>query len=158
MAAPTVGTRTTPGGKILENGHPIRICFSLDPDISFKEITLTPPSALGGDPIDITTQWNSTKRTKAPRTLHDTGNASGTCAFDAAIITLIYAIINIPQTITYQYADGTKEAHYGWLQDFVRNEMSEGAMPTANYSIVHSNWDSVNDAESGPTVVDIAGT
>lgn len=158
MAAPTATARQTPVGRKLENGKTIKITFSADPDVSLFEISITPPGADGGDPIDTTTQWNVAKRTKSPRNLHDTTDGAAVCAYDPNVLSQLYAMINVPQTITYLYWDGSTEYHYGYLRSFAKNEMSEGNMPTMNVTIVHTNWDHVNDVEAEPGVTSVAGT
>jgi hypothetical protein len=158
MAAPSATARQTPVGKKLENGKTIKITFSLDPDVSIWEINITPGGTDGGDPIDTTTQWNTRRRTKSPRNLINGTDGSGTAAYDPQCQAQLDAMVNVPQTITYLYWDGSTEARFGYLRSWAKNEMSEGNMPTMNFVIVHTDYDTVNDVEADPVVTSVAGT
>lgn len=158
MAAPSATVRSAPAGIKLEDGFSTKITFALDPDISFWEKTVQPPSLDGGDPIDTTTMHNVDWRTKAPRQLITSGDGSSTVAYDPAVYSQILAIVNRPTTITYTLPDGSSYAIYGFLQKFEPSALAEGEMPEATVTIVHTNWDATNRVEAAPVLTSVSGT
>lgn len=158
MAAPAATARTTPVGIKLEDGFSTKITFSRDPDVSFWEISVTPPGWEGGDPIDTTTMFNSVFRTKAARNLKEQTEASATVAYDPQVKTQIQELLNAEGTVTVHYPDGSSEAFYGYLKTFEHQENSEGEFPQADITIVPTQWDPANRVEAGPTVVSVSGT
>lgn len=158
MAAPTPTTRQTPVGRVLKDGHPSKITFAADPDVSFWEKSLTPGGFDGGDAIDLTTFFNVTYRRKTPRSLIDLTACSGTCLYDPNVITQIDDLINVETTVTITFKDGTTWAEYGWLKSFTPQEMTEGEPPMADFEVELSGWDNTNNVEAGPAVASIAGT
>lgn len=153
MAVASV-TRTTPGGTMLKDGYSTKIGFEDDLDIEFWEKTVTPGGYDGGDPIDITTMWNSAVRTKASRTLYDSTDGSAVVAYDPIAIESIKSIINVESIITYSFPDGSTDSRYGYLRSFEPNELAEGSHPEATVSIVHTNRNADTDAEEAGTIVD----
>lgn len=158
MSAPVATARGTPSGIKLKDGYSTKITFSSAPSISLWEKTVTPPGVDGGDAIDQTTMHNVTWRTSAPRSLKTLTEGQMTCAYDPGVITTIVAQINVEQTITVTFPDGSTEAFYGWLRTFEPQEVSEGNQPEANCAFTPSNFDPVAHVEAGPTVVSVAGT
>ena len=157
MAAPTTTTRQTPTGIAYKTGFPTKIAFNADPDVSFWEKTVKPPSYDGGDPIDTSNMHRSTYRTKAPRVLIDNGEVTATVSFDESVLTQILSLINVNGSITIHFPDGSTLDFYGYLRSFDIQEMSEDE-PTANISIVVTNWDPVNNVEQGPVLTAAPGT
>lgn len=158
MAAPTPTTRQTPAGIYLEDGHSTLITLAGDPDISLWERTVTPPGIDGEDPVDVTTMHNTVNRTFAPRQLKTLTEMTTTAAYDPAVLTQLYARINIEDTITVTFPDGSTWAFYGYLRAFEPDEISEGEMPSATVTFQPTNWDYVNNTEEGPALVSVAGT
>src|SRR5687768_14045955 len=116
MAAPSATVRSAPAGIHLDDGYQTLITCALDPDISFKEKTVQPPSIDGGDPIDTTTMHNVDYRTKAPRQLVSHGDGSATVNWAPEVYSQILAVVNRPTTWTYKLPDGSTYAIYGYLQ------------------------------------------
>ena len=154
----TAVTRGTPAGIMLRDGFSSKIAFEDDLTIELWEKTVTPPGFDGGDPIDITTMWNTTVRTKAARGLYDTTDGSVTCAYDPEMYEAVRAMINVEQIITYTFADGSTESKYGFLKTFEPSELSEGSHPEATVTIVHTNRNPSSQAEEAGTLVSVAGT
>lgn len=158
MAAPIATARQTPAGRRLLDGFSTKITFSRDPALSLWEVTVKPPGIDGGESINTSTMHNVTWETKAARQLKTLTDSTFKAAYDPAVITDLVDMINVYQTITIRYPDGSTEAFYGFLQKFEPDENQEGTMPTASCTIVATNYDYSNAAEAGPAVVEVAGT
>lgn len=158
MAAPSATARQTPTGKPLQSGHPTKITLAIDPDISFWEKAVTPGGVNNGDKINITTMFNTRRRTFAPRPLIEYEDIKATCAYDPVILTQCDAACGVETTITVTHPDGSTEAHYGFLMSAVKGEHTEGEQPTIEVTMCLSSWDSSADAEAGPTLTNVTGT
>lgn len=157
MAAPAAVERTTPGGLPLRDGFNTLITFEDDPDVNFWEKATTPPGMDGGDPIDTTTFWNATRRTKWPRSLFEDTNGSLTAAYDPLVKTQIISLINVNMIITVLFNDESTWAFYGYLKSFTPQECAEGEQPEAAIEFVITNTDD-DFAEQAPVVVEVSGT
>jgi hypothetical protein len=158
MAAPAPTVRIAPTGIKLKDGFSTKITFAVDPDISFWEKTVKPPSIDGGDPIEQMTMHNVDWRTVAPRSLKTLGESTSTVAYDPAVYDQIKAIINVETTVTVRFPDGSTLAFYGYLQKFEPSEHQEGTQPEATVTIIPTNFDPVNHVEAGPVLTSVAGT
>jgi len=159
MAAPATTTRTTPAGKLLEDGYQALIAFERDPDVSFWEKSVGSPSLDGGDPIDITTQHSSTWRTMSPRSLITSGEFTVTAAYDPDVHNnIVNNLLNQRGSVTITYPDGSTLDFYGFLRVFEPQPMVEGTQPEANITITPTNYDPVNDVEEAPVLTSVAGT
>lgn len=158
MAAPTPTVRQTPAGLKLQDGYQSLLTFARDPDISIWEKSVQPPGVDTGDAIETTTMWNDDWRTKAPRALKEMTEFQITFAYDPACYTQIINIAGIPDTLTLKWGDGSTLAFYGFLKDVEFGELVEGEFPEGTATIVPTNWDHANDAESGPTLASVSGT
>lgn len=158
MAAPTPTARGTPAGIKLKDGFRTLITFSRSTTASLWEKTVKPPGIDGGDPIDQTTMHNSAWRTTAPRQLKTLTECSGKAAYDPNVVNQLYDLINIEQTITVTFSDGSTLAFYGFLKMFETDELSEGQQPEASFTIVPTNFDHVNKVEAAPVLTSVSGT
>jgi hypothetical protein len=159
MAAPVATVRGTPAGIKLRDGFRTHITFSIDPTLELWEKNVTPPGIEGGDAIDQTTMHNIFRRTKAPRQLYEVSDSSMTCAYDPACYDAIRDMVNVPQTITCTFSDGSTFADYGWLRSFLPTEHVEGEQPEAEVVIIFSGEDHNNEwVEASPITVLVAGT
>lgn len=158
MSAPVASTRVTPTGIRLENGHPTKITLSGDTDIEFWETQVKPPGIDGGDVIETTTMHNVTWRSKAARNLKTLTDITVTAGYDPIVYSKILLQINVEQTITIRFPDGSTLAFYGFLKSFEPSELSEGTFPTASITIVATNSDPVSGSEEAPVLVNVAGT
>ncbi|GIW60121.1 MAG: hypothetical protein KatS3mg087_1187 [Patescibacteria group bacterium] len=131
--------RTAPTGKRLSDGFSTKIAFAADPDVTFWEISVTPPGWDGGDKIDDTTMFNTAYRTFAPRKLIEGTDISAVVAYDPKVINEILALINVNGWITVHFPNGDTLDFVGYLKSFVPSELSEGERPTADITIVVTN-------------------
>ena len=159
MATPATTSRSTPAGKILEDGHSTVIAFARDVDVSFWEKTTQPPGMEGGDPIDITTMHNSTWRTMAPRSLITLTPFTVTAGYDPNVYNnILNNLLNQSGSITVHFPDGSTLDFYGYLQTFEPQANAEGTHPECNITIVPTNYDPTNDVEEAPVLTEVAGT
>lgn len=158
MPAPAATDRQTPSGIYLENGHSTKITFARDPDISFWEKTVTPPGIDGGDAVETTNMHTVRWRSKKPRTLKTLTDMTTTVQYDPALYNQIVDLINVEDTITVEFPDGSTLAFYGFLQKFEPGELSEGAPPEATITIVPTNTDLNASTEQAPVLTSVAGT
>ena len=161
MAAPSDTTRGTPSGIMLEEGLGCKIAFSRLPTFSVKELETKPPALDNGEPIKITTHFNSRYHTKVSQALIDLKPFTVKVQYDPnslnqAITTLIGPTAD--GAITVSFPDGTKYTFYGYLQIFDPDALVPGQLPTATLTIVPTCWDKTNRVEAGPVVTSVAGT
>jgi hypothetical protein len=157
MAAPSATARGTPTGRKLLDGHPTLITFARFPTVNFWEVSGTPMGEDGGDPVDITTFFNTNRRTYAPRQLMEGTEGTWTVAYDPAVLSTIRQMINIHDTCTVTHPDGSTEARFAYLRSFIPQENSEGEMPLAEVTIQPLDVDT-SGAEQEPVIVSVAGT
>jgi hypothetical protein len=158
MAAPVAVARQTPAGIMLREGFHSKITFTRFPAVSFWEKTVDPPGYEGGEPIDQTTQFNAAFRTRWPRTLIDVTPISiPDAAYDPNVYNQMILMINVNDTVTIAFQDGSTIAFYGYLRSFNPNPTREGEQPTCSITIVPTNVDS-SFAEQAPVVVSVAGS
>ncbi len=160
MAAPVATARSSMVGVgiPLQDGYQTLITMSTVPAIKFYERTVTPPGVDGGDPIERTTMHNTTWRTFGARSLKTLTPVSTTATYDPVVYDQIVTSLNVEQTITVTFADGSTIAFYGYLQNFEASEAVEGSDPEASLTFQPTNWDPTNNVEAGPTVVEVVGT
>lgn len=158
MANPATTVRLAPVGRLLKDGHPTKVAFARDPDISLWELTVKPPGVSGGDPINITTMHNVIWETKASQALQALTDGSLTFAYDPVVYNQILGLVNQEGSVTVRYSDGSTLDFFGYLGMFDPNEISRGTMPTASGTLVTTNLDPVNEVEAGPVLTSVAGT
>jgi hypothetical protein len=134
---------------ILTDGHPTTVTFSLNPTVPFCEKEVTPPGMQGGGANDITTMKNVTWRTMAPKNLRTLSEMSMTSAYDPSVYNDIVAMINQNQQVTVNFPDGSSVTFWGWLDDFTPGAAVEGEQPTADVTVIPSNYDD-NENEVAP--------
>jgi len=125
----------------LTDGFKALIQFADYPTVKFKEVTVTPPSMIGGGENDFTNMRNEEFRTKNPKKLKSMGNMSFTAHYDPQVYDSgqVFEMINVNQLISVIFPDGSAASFWGWLDEFTPNEMTEGAPPTASGTIIASN-------------------
>jgi len=114
----------------LTDGHATRVKL-VTGNIVFYEKSVTPGGTEGGDPIDITTNDNTSQKSQAPRSITSPTSTSATVSYDKADKVAAEARINVLDTVLVTYPDDTTNIRAGWLRSFIPNEMSEGEQPTA---------------------------
>jgi len=132
----TTTARTTPVGTHLDDGFSTKIASASDPDISFWEKSVKPFGMDGGDPIDITTMFNTTYRTRAMRSLLDGSTISGSAAYDPQVLDQIIALINVNGWYTIHHPNGDTWDVVAGLKSFEPPEHQEGEFPIASFEIV----------------------
>lgn len=163
MAAPTPTTRGTPAGIRVPDGWVSKISFASNLTVGFWEIGVQPAAVDGGEPIKIDTMHNVARKMKAPPGLIEDGDLDLEVAYDPSSIsnvlgTSIEALINVNQSISQLWPDGTKKTFYGWLRSFKPQKLEAGKFPTAQIVIVQSNYDPVNHTEVAPVWSNVTGT
>ena len=158
MTAPVASARVSPAGIKLKDGHGTLITFSLDTDISMWEVGVTPPGMDGGDMIEQTTHHNTTYRTKAPQQLIDLTEGSIRVQYDPDIIAQVRAMINLEQTLTVTYPDGSTDAIFGVLRTFEPDEIVTGETPEATAVFSPTNVEPGTSTEEAPVFVNVPGT
>jgi len=119
-------------------------------DVYMFETEVTPPGFSGGGAIDHSTMRNTTYRTKVPKDLIDMSPASFVGGYDPDLYTEILTAINVNQEIVITFADGSTLTFWGWIDEFTPTGMNENEMPTANITIIPSNWN--GSAEQAPSM------
>lgn len=160
MAAPTLTARGTPAGFMLENGFVSKIAFARLPTVSFWEKSVQPPSIDGGDPVDITTMFNTKVTTKTPNSpLYDMGACVVVAAYDPNCLTQIRStLINQPGGVSNHYPDGTTDTWWGFLQKAEPSVLVRGEPPEITLTIMPTNYDPANNVEAEPVLASVAGT
>lgn len=163
MAAPATDlTRIDPTSRadaiMLEDGFTTKIAIEAKLNITFWDLTVTPPGVLGGDPIDTTTMFSVDWRTKALRKLKELGDVEFTAGYDPVIYTEATAIVNVGTTINIVFSDGTVFAFFGGLREFQPQSSEEGSRPEVNCVITPTNWDPVNNVRAEPVLLNVSGT
>lgn len=142
--------RLTPVGRKLDDGHPTKIAFAADPDVSFWEKSVTAPGVDGGDAIDTTTMHNVVMRTMASRALKTLTSLELTVAYDPQVYDQIIALTNVEGLITVHFPDSSTLDFYGFLQNFEPDELVEGEQPEATVTITPTNVNPSDGSEALP--------
>ena len=159
MAAPATTVRGTPAGRKLKEGQNNSVAFSRRPTVSFWEVTFKPPGIDGGDAVEQTTQLNTAWHTMAPRVLKTLTECTGSAAYDPNVYNdILTYLINQEGSVTIRWYDGSTLDFYGYLKAFEPDDLSEGEQPRATFTIVPTNYDSVNNVEQGPVLTSVSGT
>lgn len=158
MGAPTPAARQTPSGTKMPNGYQTEVAFSAAPAVALWERDITPPSLEGGDPIDTSTQFNTTYLTKYPGSLVDMGMFSMVCGYDPVAYSTLLSLINVNTTVTVHFPNGDSLAFYGYLKSFKPGPLSRGKMPEATVEVVPTNSDPSDCTEQPPTYTAGSGT
>jgi len=156
-ATPTA--RATPGGLAQISGFPTQVTIAADTDIEFWEKAVTPPGYDGGEPIDITTMFNTVYRTKSPGNLIEVTPISITAAWDPILYTSLLSVINVSTVITVTFPDGSTVALYGYVQKAEPQEVSkeDSDQPEIAITIQPTSWDGLG-FEAAPVVAEVSGT
>ena len=128
----------------LEDGFPTKVTFSgagSQVDVYLYEQSVTPPGLVGGGAVEQTTMRNTTYRTKLPTSLKDMAPCSFVGAYDPDLYTEILEAINVNQEIVITFPDDSTLTFWGWVDEFTPNALVEGEQPTANITIIPSQWD-----------------
>lgn len=142
MAAPTHTNRQTPGAAFLQNGGQLSVlAVALDPDLAIWEKTLKPLGIDNGDKIDVTTQWNDTVRTYAPRALNEITSGGAMFAYNPAAFTQLLAVAGVNGSLTQHYPNGASVDFYGYIKSADFENLEEGTQPSGTLEVVVTNLD-----------------
>ena len=158
MAPPTTVTRPTPTGWKLPDGFRTKVGIGANPGIQFWEKSVKPMGVDGGEPIDITTMYNTRWHTLYPKTLIKGTEMTGKAAYDPNVYPELQAIVNMPCSMTVLFPTNATLTFYGALSKFEFGELREGEFPEADYTIVVTNYDPINGVEQGPVYTPAPGT
>jgi hypothetical protein len=158
MAAPTPAVRTIPTTFKMPDGFSTEIVFTSNVSIAFWEQTIKPPSADGGEPIPTTTMLNVAWRTFDHRHLKTLVPFNVNAMFDPDVIPNLFSLINLSDTVTVKFPDGSTLCFFGFLQKYEHSEHKEGEPPMITLTIVPTNWDAAGNVEAGPVFTPASGT
>jgi hypothetical protein len=160
MAAPTPTVRLAPaaGNILIPEGFKALITLSNKPNIGFWEQSVKPPSIDGGDGLDITNQHNTLWHTVLPRKLLKRGPVVCRVMYDPDVIADIVAQMNVNQTLTWLYPDGSTEAMFGFMNKWEPGELKVDETPMADVTFTPSMYDPVNKVEAAPVLTAVVGT
>ena len=150
MGAPTITARAEPAGYQLPNGYQALVTFAAAPALALFEREVTPPGWEGGDKIDNSNQHGVKYKIFRPRSLIESTDGSFTAGYDPLAFVDIDDLVNVEESITWHFPDGSAVAYWGYLKSFVPNGMSDGVLPEATTTIVITNWDPYLCVEAGP--------
>ena len=159
--APTPGTRVAPPGLLLKDGHgPTKSTFAFSGDLNWDlfDIEVGIPGFDAGEPIDITTQFNTTWRQFFLRTLFTLTPFDVTGGFDPSLLTQILAQKGVNGTGTIHFPDDSTYAFYCGVRQIQFEKLVEGTLPKVTVTIVPTNTDPTTGAEEGPVLASSAGT
>lgn len=133
----------------LRDGLSTTVSFSLNPNVTLWETSVTPPGLDGGGPNDTTSMRNSTWRTRQPKKLKTLTAFTFTAQYDPVVYDQFLAMLNVNQQITVKFPDGDKYTMWGWVNSLAPNAITEGSPPTITVGIEPSNQDNSYN-EVGP--------
>lgn len=133
----------------IKQGHGTTFTFGDYPEVVLEEKSVTPPGYTGGDPVDTTTMRNTEYKTSIPQQLKEGQDASGTVVYHISQLSNIMDMINDNQLITVTFSDSSTVAFWGWVADFVPNEVTPTEQPTATITI-HQSLENESGVETAP--------
>lgn len=153
MAAPTLTARVIPVAIRLDCGYQSVIAFSNAPSLDIFEKTVQPPELDGGDPIKTSTMLNVEYETQAPQRLKGFGDSVVVAAYDPTVFTLLESLINIPDSVTWAYPEGSAEVYWAYLRKVQKSPLQKDQQPEMTLTISITNWDPYHCVEAGPVYV-----
>lgn len=136
----------------------MKVAFSLNSTVSFREFETTLPSWDGGEPINNTTHFNITFVTKRPNDLIEHGPMNFTALVDTLTFTEIQSLINREGSVTVRLADGGTIDWFAYLRSVTPQQGVRGQALQIQGVIEITNWDPANFLEVGPVVTNVTGT
>jgi len=146
----TARTDPTSTATMIENGFSTKIAFEDVPALAIWEKSVQPPGIDGGNKIDVTTMFNATVRTYAPQALSEMTDSSVTAGYDPAVLPTILTLVNEVQTVTIHLPNTATWDFFGYLKSFVPAALTNGTHPEAACTIVSTNRDPADGAETDP--------
>ena len=119
--------RVTPSGhEPYDEGWSSKVAFAADSDLTFWEQIVGAPGFEGGDPIPMTTMFNTSFRTKMPRHLKEMTPFQVQGQFCGGTIDEVNALINVNGWITVTWPDGTQFSFVGFMKSWQPGPAQEG--------------------------------
>jgi hypothetical protein len=144
-------TPTPPGvptGHKPEDGFRTLLTCSLNPTIQLWQVGVKPPGLDAGDMIDTTTMHNATLRTRVPRKLITTTDATATVTYDPAVYPALLAVVGKNTAWTVTFWDLSSLTFNAALRTFEPAEITEGTQPRATVTVSPGNQDPATGAET----------
>lgn len=157
-ASPTITLRTLPNAIRLDDGYQSLIVFTSNSGLAIFEKTVQPGALEGGDPIMTSTMLNVDYETKAPQRLKGIDDIVVVAAYDPAAVSDINDLVNLPDSISVHWPEGSIQAQWGYLRRAEFSPLTKGEQPEVTLTIVVTNWDPVNCVEAGPIWVEGTGS
>jgi len=126
----------------LNDGFPTTVYFSNAPSgvtLYFQETAVTPPGVDYGGENDTTTMRNIAWRTMQPKNLKTLTSFTETCKYDPAVLDQIQNMMGTITTVVITFPDNSTWRFQGWIDKFIPGEVVEGAMATAEVTVIPSN-------------------
>jgi len=139
------------GATFLVDGNGTTVDFGSNPNLWLHEVTLQPPGTSGGGKINTTGMRNTAVRTARPKKLADVTPSKGTGKYNPKFLEDYYAMRRTNQQITITHPDGSKTIGWGWLEEVIPSENSDGEQPMVDFVIEWSNENS-SGVETRPYV------
>jgi hypothetical protein len=158
MANPSISFRVIPIAVRLDVGYQAVIAWHSVTNLAVFEKTLQPPALDGGDPIMTTTQLNENYESKAPQRLRGHGDGVVVAAYDPHVFSTLEGLINVPDSITWGWPDGSAVAYWSYLRKVEFTAMEKGSQPEMTLTIVVTDWDPINCVTAGPVYLQGTGS
>jgi len=126
---------------ILTNGFSTTVTFgsmSTSASGDFEVIDLKPFGIDGGAKIEVTTMSSTTRERFVPRSLYEITPMEITCACETTFLTGVLANINVSQSITLNFPDGTNWTGTGWISKFEPGTFTKNERPTFSVTVEFS--------------------
>lgn len=101
----------------------------------FEVVDLKPFGIDGGSKIDVTTMSSSGRKRFVPQSLYEITPMELTLACETTFLTAVLANVNVSQTITINFPDGTNWPCTGYIQKFDPDTFTNGARPTFKVTV-----------------------
>jgi hypothetical protein len=148
-----------PLGIRLDCGYQSVVVFATHPGMLIWEKTVQPPSPDGGDPIKTSTMLNVDFETTIPQRLMGFDAGVVVAAYDPKVYnTLVGELINVIDSVTFAYPEGSAEVYWAYLQKAVKTPLQKDQQPEMTLTIPVTNWDPVNCVESAPVFISGTGS
>jgi hypothetical protein len=119
-----------------KSGFGCRITFTTSSTVTFEEIDTSEPGMDGGDPIEIKHNAKTTYVEKYPKALVELTNGSASVTYDPSKVAAIASAINVEQTITHTFKDGSAISYWGFLKSWVPTGKNDDGQPMADIELV----------------------
>jgi hypothetical protein len=105
----------------------------------FWEKRVKPPGMVGGGPNDTTTMRNVRWRTQNSKYLITLSEMTMTVAYDPESYDVVVGLVQVPAVVDILWPDLSFLSFMGFLDEFNPGEITEGAQPEADITIVPTN-------------------